>query len=100
VVVAASDLAHEVLDGVPDEMLVQVAEAEQARLIVVASLGRRPPLRWPLGSIAERTAQTSPGPSARRPGRAGARDVAAGRVTATLAHPLVRPAGPCPVLGQ
>jgi nucleotide-binding universal stress UspA family protein len=50
---------HEVREGVPDEVLVRSAEAEHAGLIVVASLGRRPPLRWLLGSVAERTAQTS-----------------------------------------
>jgi len=53
--------------GNADEVLTGVtaagAEGEQsARLIVVSSLGRRAPARWVLGSIAERTAQTSPVP--------------------------------------
>ena len=57
-----AEVREQVVVGVPDEVLVQVAEAEHARLIVLASLGRRAPLRWLLGSVAERTAQTAPVP--------------------------------------
>ena len=56
------EVREQVVVGVPDEVLVQVAESEHARLIVLASLGRRAPLRWLLGSVAERTAQTAPVP--------------------------------------
>jgi nucleotide-binding universal stress UspA family protein len=57
-----AEVSAQVVVGVPDEVLVRIAEAEQARLIVLASLGRRAPLRWLLGSVAERTAQTAPVP--------------------------------------
>ncbi len=57
-----AEVREQVVVGVPDEVLVQIAEAEHARLIVLASLGRRAPLRWLLGSVAERTAQTAPVP--------------------------------------
>jgi nucleotide-binding universal stress UspA family protein len=57
-----AEVSAQVVVGVPDEVLVQIAEAEHARLIVLASLGRRAPLRWLLGSVAERTAQTAPVP--------------------------------------
>jgi nucleotide-binding universal stress UspA family protein len=53
---------EEVLDGLADEELVRRAERVGARLIVVASTGRRAPARWLLGSVAERTAQSSPVP--------------------------------------
>jgi nucleotide-binding universal stress UspA family protein len=45
--------------GAPDEVLVQLAEQRQARLLVVSSLGLRAPTRWLLGSVAERTAESS-----------------------------------------
>lgn len=57
-----AEVREQVVVGVPDEVLVQIAEAENARLIVLASLGLRAPLRWLLGSVAERTAQTAPVP--------------------------------------
>jgi len=48
--------------GIADERLTDIAQAEDepaTRLVVVSSLGRRAPARWVLGSVAERTAQTS-----------------------------------------
>lgn len=48
--------------GMPDEALTGSAGSQGARLVVVSALGRRAPARWVLGSIAERTAQTSPVP--------------------------------------
>ena len=49
--------------GAPDEVLVQLAQQRQARLLVVSSLGLRAPTRWLLGSVAERTAESSPVPT-------------------------------------
>lgn len=53
--------------GIADEVLTGLSAASatgerSASLIVVSSLGRRTPARWVLGSVAERTAQTSPVP--------------------------------------
>lgn len=48
--------------GRPDEALVRRAEQASARLIVLASTGRRGPSRWLLGSVTERTFRTSPVP--------------------------------------
>lgn len=50
--------------GIADEILTRLAQPDElrARLVVVSSLGRRAPARWVLGSVAERTAQTSPVP--------------------------------------
>lgn len=50
------------LVGPADEVLVDVARRVQAGLLVVASLGSRTEDRWRLGSVAERTVQTSPIP--------------------------------------
>ena len=52
-----------VSDGAPDEVLVQLARQHEARLVVVSSLGLRAPARWLLGSVAERTAESSPVPT-------------------------------------
>ena len=49
--------------GAPDEVLRQVAEERRARLLVVSSLGLRKSARWLLGSVAERTAESSPVPT-------------------------------------
>jgi nucleotide-binding universal stress UspA family protein len=49
--------------GKPDAVLVEAALAQHARLLVVSSHGRKPPQRWVLGSIAERTAEASPVPT-------------------------------------
>lgn len=50
--------------GIADEILTRLAQPDEqnARLVVVSSLGRRAPARWILGSVAERTAQASPVP--------------------------------------
>jgi nucleotide-binding universal stress UspA family protein len=45
--------------GRPDEVLVERAQTCEARFLVVGSLGTRDENRWPLGSIAERTAQSA-----------------------------------------
>ena len=50
------------LYGVADEALTAHAGQAGARLLVVSSTGRRAPARWVLGSVAERTVQTSPIP--------------------------------------
>lgn len=59
------------LTGIADEALAGLARhftsawavgPQNVRLIVVSSLGLRMPERWVLGSVAERTAQTSPVP--------------------------------------
>jgi nucleotide-binding universal stress UspA family protein len=49
--------------GAPDEVLVQLAKQRQARLLVVSSIGLRAPTRFLLGSVAERTAESSPVPT-------------------------------------
>ncbi len=53
---------EKLLEGVPDEALVQLARQRQAQLLVVSSLGRRAPSHWLIGSVAERTAEASPVP--------------------------------------
>jgi nucleotide-binding universal stress UspA family protein len=50
-------LRTELLEGVPDEVLVARAEKSAARLIVIGALGRRSVQSWTLGSTADRTAQ-------------------------------------------
>jgi nucleotide-binding universal stress UspA family protein len=45
------------LEGNPDEVLVERAKPDSCRLIVVSSIGRRALNRWLLGSVAERTAE-------------------------------------------
>lgn len=61
---AQFDVAVEpmVVDGAPDERLIQLARNHDASLIVVAALGMRKQERWLLGSVAERVAQGSPVP--------------------------------------
>ena len=60
---AGADLTAEVVEGSADEVLVHSAKQHAARLLVVASLGRRAPFRWLLGSVAERTAESAPVPT-------------------------------------
>ena len=57
---AGADLTAEVIEGDADQVLAQVAAQHAARLLVVSSLGSRKPTRWLLGSVAERTAESSP----------------------------------------
>lgn len=49
--------------GKPEAVLVETATAEHARLLVLSSHGRKPPGRWMLGSVAERTAEASAVPT-------------------------------------
>lgn len=50
------------LSGPPDETLIDVARATQARLIVLSAIGGRKQRAWLTGSVAERVAQCSPVP--------------------------------------
>lgn len=45
------------LDGNPDEALVDYADRVRARLIVTGALGWRSPVRWRIGSVVDRIAQ-------------------------------------------
>ncbi len=49
--------------GRADEVLVENAAADNARMIVISSLGDRRPGRWLLGSVAERTAMRAETPT-------------------------------------
>ena len=60
---AGAVLTAEVVEGDADEVLRHSAKQHDARLIVVSSLGRRAPVRWLLGSVAERTAESAPVPT-------------------------------------
>jgi nucleotide-binding universal stress UspA family protein len=52
----------EILTGAPDEALVELARSRRASLVVVSAIGSRSASFWTLGSVAERTARTSPSP--------------------------------------
>ena len=54
---------EEILSGSPYEALVKAATASSARLVVVASIGHIALGRLLVGSVAERTAETSPVPT-------------------------------------
>ena len=56
------DVEPVVLEGAPDERLVEFARGVQARLLVVSSLGSRMQDQWLVGSVAERVVQASPVP--------------------------------------
>ena len=56
-------LAVEVVEGEADEVLLDLAQKRQARLLVVSSAGPRAPGRWLPGSVAERIAENSPVPT-------------------------------------
>ncbi len=58
-----ADLTAAVIRGAAAEVLTQTAQQQAARLIVVSSLGASAPARWLLGSVAERTAESSPVPT-------------------------------------
>ncbi len=58
-----ADITAEVIEGSASEVLMQTALQHAARLIVVSSLGKSAPTRWLLGSVAERTAESSPVPT-------------------------------------
>ena len=53
------DVEPIVAPGFIYEKLIEIAEAHQARLIVVSALGEKKQHRWLLGSVAERVAQAS-----------------------------------------
>ena len=69
--IPASPITHEHLreeaqrlhEGAATEVLRQAAQRHASRLIVVSSLGLSAPARWLLGSVAERTAESSPVPT-------------------------------------
>jgi nucleotide-binding universal stress UspA family protein len=52
-----ADVHESVIEGNPDEELVKRAKPGCCRMLVVASLGKRAPQRWLLGSVSERTAE-------------------------------------------
>ncbi len=60
---ADATVKDEILSGSPYEALVKVATASNAQLIVVASIGHIALGRLLVGSVAERTAETSPVPT-------------------------------------
>lgn len=60
---AGTDLTAEVIEGDADRVLAMAAQKHAARLVVVSSLGLSAPARWLLGSVAERTAESSPVPT-------------------------------------
>ncbi len=51
------------LEGNPDEVLVERAKPKSCRLLVVSSIGRRALNRWLIGSVAERTAERAAAPT-------------------------------------
>jgi nucleotide-binding universal stress UspA family protein len=54
---------EQVLEGVPDEVIGDLAKSSEADLIVISHLGRRAPERWLIGSVAERLAERSQVPT-------------------------------------
>ena len=56
-------VSEALLSGWPYEALAETASSSSARLVVVASIGRVAPGRLLAGSVAERTAETSPVPT-------------------------------------
>jgi nucleotide-binding universal stress UspA family protein len=49
----------ELIQGYAEEVIATAADRIGARLLVIGTHGRRAPLRWLLGSVAERTLQSS-----------------------------------------
>src|SRR6185312_1871023 len=60
---AGAMVEEELLEGSAAAALVDFASKSKASLIVVSSLGQIAPSRWLVGSVAERSAQTSPVPT-------------------------------------
>lgn len=58
-----AEVEEQILVGRADEVLVNSVSKGDAKLLVLASLGRRAPERWVLGSISERTAERSAVPT-------------------------------------
>jgi nucleotide-binding universal stress UspA family protein len=54
---------EEFSDGTPSDVLVRIASQRNARLLVVSSLGLHGASRWLIGSVAERTAESSKVPT-------------------------------------
>lgn len=55
-------LTAQLVEGTPDEQIVQLAEGMKPRAVVIGAFGFRSPSRWLVGSIAERVVQTCPVP--------------------------------------
>lgn len=55
-------LTEQLVEGTPDERIVELAEQLRPRAVVIGAFGFRSPHRWLIGSIAERVVQTSPVP--------------------------------------
>lgn len=53
----------ELRSGLPAEEIASLAREREAALVIVSSHGRRAPLRWFLGSVAERVASSAPAPT-------------------------------------
>jgi len=52
-------VAEQLVQGAPDERIVELAEQLRPRAVVIGAFGFRSPRRWLIGSIAERVVQTS-----------------------------------------
>ena len=53
------EVEEQLLGGIPDEVMVDLARRPGVRMIVLSNLGKRAGARWLLGSTSERTAQTA-----------------------------------------
>jgi len=60
---SGTDVTENLVLGRPDEILAASAKRSEADLIVVSSLGQVTPIRWLVGSVAERTAQNAAVPT-------------------------------------
>jgi nucleotide-binding universal stress UspA family protein len=56
---AGVEITAELAEGMVDEVLMRLAHERGAWLVVIASLGRRSPARWLLGSVAERAIESA-----------------------------------------
>jgi len=56
-------ILSDIVAGKPDEVLAEAAQSFSARLVVVYSMSRGSDERWLIGSVAERTAESSPVPT-------------------------------------
>jgi len=54
------EVRHVMRTGLPDHELIDVVAAEEADLLVVASIGRRASTAWRFGSVADRLSQSAP----------------------------------------
>ncbi len=60
---SGTDVTENLVLGRPDEILAASAKRSKADLIVVSSLGQVAPIRWLVGSVAERTTQNATVPT-------------------------------------